>query len=273
MPVVCRPLFHAVVAVLLAALAATAAPLPSAAEADRLPGIVVGITDGDTIRVKLADGTVEPVRLTGIDTPETKHPAKPVQCFGPEASARTTELMMGKAVSLELDVQQRDRYGRLLAYVWPDGSPLMLNEQLAAEGYALPLTIPPNVMYAEQFRAASATARENGLGLWAGCQGYGAAIEAADYDGTTDDQVAASGPAADQPPPTVPAPVVVPPTAAAPKPALVGDKNCNDFPSQAAAQAALRADPTDPWGLDRDRDGIACESNRAPRDTVRVPRP
>ena len=62
------------------------------------------------------------------------------------------------------------------------------------------------------------------------------------------------------------------PQAPASKPALTGDKNCSDFPSQAAAQEALRAKPSDPWGLDRDRDGIACESNRAPRDMRPVPR-
>jgi hypothetical protein len=55
------------------------------------------------------------------------------------------------------------------------------------------------------------------------------------------------------------------------KPAT-GDKNCSDFPSQAEAQAALRADPSDPWGLDRDRNGIACEGNRAPNDLLPVPR-
>jgi micrococcal nuclease len=233
--------------------------------------------DGDHVRVQLDAGPIITVRLTGIDTPETKHPSKPVQCFGPEATARTTELALGKAVGLELDVQQRDRYGRLLAYVWPDGSMLMLNEQLAAEGYALPLTIPPNVKYAEQFRAASASARESGLGLWADCQADGGVTEAEDYDATTDDSSsvppappAAAPPAAPAPPP---APAAVPLPAPAPKPATVFvDKDCKDFPSQAAAQAELRADPTDPHGLDADRDGIACESNRAPRDTVPVPR-
>ena len=139
-------------------------------QAPRIPATVASITDGDTITVALRSEGRERVRLTGIDTPETKHPSKPVQCFGPEASARTTELALGKPVELELDAQKRDEYGRLLAYVWlPDGR--MLNLQLAAEGYALPLTIPPNVAYAEQFAAAAASAREQQTGLWADCGG------------------------------------------------------------------------------------------------------
>jgi len=95
------------------------------------------------------------------------------------------------------------------------------------------------------------------------------AVSAQDYQNATD------APVADDPPPVgtqaaPPSPTAT--TAPAPKPALTGDKNCSDFPSQAAAQAALRSDPSDSWGLDRDRDGIACESNRAPTDLVRVPR-
>ena len=150
-------------ALLLALSAVPAAPV-ARAQADHLPGTVVSIADGDTIVVELADGARERVRLIGLDAPETKHPSKPVQCFGPEATARTTELALGKAVGLELDVQQRDQFGRMLAYVWPEGSMLMLNEQLAAEGYALPLTVAPNVRYAEHFRAAAAVALGNGRG-------------------------------------------------------------------------------------------------------------
>ncbi len=177
-------------------------------------------------------------------------------------------------MALEFDVQQRDRYGRMLAYVWPEGSMLMLNEQLAAEGYALPLTIAPIVRYAEQFRAASAVARENGLGLWSGCSADGAPTEAAEYDGTTEDQIA-EAPAA----PAAPASQAAPP-APAPKPAApvakpsaaFVDLDCKDFPSQAAAQAELRHDPSDPHGLDADKDGIACERNPLPRDLEPVVR-
>jgi len=77
-------------------------------------------------------------------------------------------------------------------------------------------------------------------------------------------------PPAGQGPP--PAPVNPPPAVTTAPAVTAGDKNCSDFPSQAAAQAELRARPSDPYGLDRDKDGIACESNRAPKDLVKVPR-
>ena len=106
---------------------------PAAAQSERIPTVIVGIVDGDTIVADI-DGRWTSVRLIGIDTPETRHPRLRVQCFGREASARTRELALGKPAELEMDVQQRDRYRRLLAYVWIDGE--MLNWRLAAEGYA-----------------------------------------------------------------------------------------------------------------------------------------
>src|SRR3954447_27066637 len=130
---------------LLVALLVLALWPGAAAAQDRIPATVTGVVGGNTNIVQLDDGQVVTVRLTGIDTPETQHPTKPVQCFGAEASAKTVELLpIGASVGLEHDVQERDRYGRMLAYVWPDGNMLMLNEQLVAEGYALALTIPPN---------------------------------------------------------------------------------------------------------------------------------
>ncbi len=144
------------------------APATAATQLERISAQVVGVTDADTIRVRMPDGSAEQVRLVGIDSPETRHPSKPVQCFGREASARTSELAMGKTAELELDVEHRDRYGRLLAYVWIDQQ--MLNLQLAAEGYAVQATYPPNVRYVEEFRMAIASARDQGLGLWSACQ-------------------------------------------------------------------------------------------------------
>jgi len=132
---------------------------------------VARVVDGDTVVVHLAGGD-EPVRLVGIDTPETVKPHTPVQCFGPEASARTKALLpKGTAVRLERDVEGRDRYGRLLAYVYrlPDG--LFVNLSLAADGYARPLTITPNVAYADRFAAAVNDARRARRGLWASCPG------------------------------------------------------------------------------------------------------
>jgi micrococcal nuclease len=145
--------------------------LPAAAQV-RIPATVTRVVDGDTLWVQIDDGTPVLVRLIGIDAPETKHPSKPIQCFGGEAWTRTAGLVPhGARVELERDVQVRDRYGRMLAYVWREGSMPILNEQLVAEGYALTLTMPPNVKYAERFANAERVARKTGLGFWSACAG------------------------------------------------------------------------------------------------------
>jgi micrococcal nuclease len=140
------------------------------ASSGALTGHVVRVTDGDTIRVRLAGGgALERVRLIGIDTPETVKPDTPVQCFGRRASARTHALLDGRDVRLVRDAEERDRYGRLLAYVYrrPDG--LFINAALARGGYARQLTIAPNVRFADRFRALVAEAREHRRGLWKSC--------------------------------------------------------------------------------------------------------
>ncbi len=81
------------------------------------PYRVVQVLDGDTIIVRRAGGSDETIRLLGVDTPETHHPRKPVQCYGPEASAYTTRRLFGQVVRLEDDVERHDIYGRRLAYV------------------------------------------------------------------------------------------------------------------------------------------------------------
>ena len=84
---------------------------------------VVEVVDGDTVVATLSDrGVDEVVRLLGVDTPETKHPDRPVECFGPEAEAFTRERFLGSEVELVFDVEHRDVYGRLLAYVAMDGA-------------------------------------------------------------------------------------------------------------------------------------------------------
>ncbi len=126
--------------------------------------------DGDTIRVILADGSAETIRFIGIDTPETKKPGSPIGCFGPEASHFTAALIpVGTPLALELDVEQRDRYGRLLAYVRRASDGLFINEALANYGYAMVLTYPPNVAYTDRFVDAVAQARDQGRGLWVKC--------------------------------------------------------------------------------------------------------
>ena len=127
---------------------------------------VVSVVDGDTIKVRMS-GRVESVRLIGIDAPETNAPGRPVQCFGPEASAKAKELLAGKAVRLEYDESQdrRDRYDRLLAYAWVDD--VLYNEWVIRHGYAREFTYRAPYRYQANFHAAQAEARAAGRGLWA----------------------------------------------------------------------------------------------------------
>ena len=129
---------------------------------------VVRVVDGDTIRVRL-DGRTERVRYIGVDTPESVKPGSPVQCYAKRAAAANAALVAGRSVRLVGDVERRDRYGRLLAYVYrePDGA--FINAQLVRDGYARTLTIAPNVAHAHQFAQLARTARQSGRGLWSAC--------------------------------------------------------------------------------------------------------
>ena len=131
--------------------------------------------DGDTIAVTLNDDAngspgVENVRLIGIDTPETKRPDTPIECFGKKASAATASLIPpGTPVRLERDVEERDRYGRLLAYVFRANDGLFINHELVRTGFAAAYTYPPNVAYSDTFREAAEVAQAVGVGLWGEC--------------------------------------------------------------------------------------------------------
>ncbi|KXK11117.1 MAG: Thermonuclease precursor [Microgenomates bacterium OLB23] len=128
---------------------------------------VTKVIDGDTIEIEF-DGTKDTVRLLGIDTPETKDPRKPVQCFGKEASAKTSELLLGALVRLESDQSQsnRDAYKRLLRYVFKEDG-LFINKYLVEEGYAYEYTYKSNPgKYQEDFIEAQNMARERKKGLW-----------------------------------------------------------------------------------------------------------
>jgi micrococcal nuclease len=127
---------------------------------------VIRVIDGDTIEVEI-EGQTFTVRYIGVDTPETVAPGQPVECFGPQASARNKELVVGRTVELEKDVSETDRYGRLLRYVYVDGR--MVNELLVAEGFAQVSTYPPDVKYVDRFLEAQRRAREQALGLWGAC--------------------------------------------------------------------------------------------------------
>jgi len=126
--------------------------------------VVTRNTDGDTLWLS----GIGKVRLIGVDTPEV---FGKTECFGHEASAFAERLLPpGTHVRYRLGVDPRDRYGRALAYVYlRDGR--MFNELLAERGYATPMTIAPNVDYADRFVAAARNAREAGRGLWSACSG------------------------------------------------------------------------------------------------------
>lgn len=123
----------------------------------------IRVIDGDTIVVDY-HGKLEKVRLIGVDTPETVHPNKPVEYFGKEASNFTRSLVAGKRVTLEFDWQRRDKYNRLLAYVYFDDGTL-LNKKIIKEGYGHAYTRFP-FKYMDDFRAAEREAQRAGKGLW-----------------------------------------------------------------------------------------------------------
>lgn len=152
------PIGLALAALCVVALTRAAAEKPELTSAT---AVVRRVVDGDT--AVLADG--ERVRYIGLDTPELHHPRKPVQYYAREAAEFNRRLVEGKSVRLEFDVQRRDRYGRLLAYLFlEDGT--FVNGELLRQGYAQLLTIPPNVKYADRFVELQREARQAKRGLW-----------------------------------------------------------------------------------------------------------
>ena len=133
------------------------------ASAGTFEGTVVRIVDGDTIHVRI-DNRIEKVRYIGVNTPEVHHPPKGEEPGGREAAEVNRSLVDARHVRLETDVQTRDRYGRLLAYVWVGD--VMVNAELVRQGYAQVMTVPPNVRHQELFLKLQREAREAGRGLW-----------------------------------------------------------------------------------------------------------
>jgi len=193
---------------------------------------VIKVIDGDTI--KLENGEV--VRYIGIDAPETVHPSKPVQCFGEESSNKNKELVEGKMVRLEKDITDRDKYGRLLRYVWIGD--LFVNDYLVRQGYAYVCTYPPDVKYSKQFVQAQQEARKNNRGLWVACLGQK----------------------------TIEKKPSLPTEPTLPKGEIICSHNvynCSDFSTQAEAQSVFEycgGVANDIHRLDADKDGLACES-------------
>jgi micrococcal nuclease len=135
---------------------------------------VTHVSDGDTITVKDSKGESFKVRYIGMDTPESVKPNTPVQCFALKASDYNKSLVNGKKVKMEKDVEDKDRYDRLLRYIYIDADndgkyDEMVNDKLVKEGYAKVATFPPNIKYVEKFLASQKSAQENNLGLWKDC--------------------------------------------------------------------------------------------------------
>lgn len=231
-----------VVVLLVVALA------PGAAVALTLQGAVTSVVDGDTIKVK-SKGFETTVRLVGIDTPETRHPSKPVQCFGPAASSRTKALLpAGQRVRLVTDDTQdtRDRYGRLLAYVYRAGKAGSVNLALVRTGYAKVYIYGGNpFIHADAFRRAESRARSAKRGLWGPpCNG----------------NTTKADPSTVKPPPPPPASPTPPPAGGNCDPNYTGcvppyppDVDCADI------NGPVQVVGSDPHRLDGDGDGVACE--------------
>lgn len=141
-------------------------PSPSATTEPAPDGLtrVTKVVDGDTIEI---EGGAH-VRYIGVNTPETVHPTKPVECFGKEASDYNKTLLEGGLIRLERDISDTDKYGRLLRYIYlPDGT--FVNLKMVTGGYAYADTYPPDIAHAKEFVTAQSAARASRQGLWASC--------------------------------------------------------------------------------------------------------
>jgi len=125
---------------------------------------VTKVVDGDTLQVMI-DGKKETIRLLLVDTPETVHPSKPVQPFGPEASDFLKEKVNGEEVQIELGIGERDKYGRLLAYVYHHNQ--MINKLLLEKGLArVAYVFEPNTKYVDEFYDIQKQAQQKEIGIW-----------------------------------------------------------------------------------------------------------
>lgn len=130
---------------------------------------VAEVIDGDTLVIDFG-AVSEPVRLIGVDTPETRDPRRGPECYGAEATAFVRALLPpGTALEVTRDAEARDTYGRLLAYVTRAEDGLFVNLALLEGGFAETLSIRPNTTHAAEFSAAARAARAAGRGLWDVC--------------------------------------------------------------------------------------------------------
>lgn len=217
----------------------TAVPLAN----KRIPAKVVRVVDGDTMKVSFTEGgkvKEETIRLLLVDTPESVDPEKPVQPFALDASKYAKTMLTGKDVQLELDVSERDKYGRLLCYLYIGDK--MFNELLLENGYARVAYIyPPNVKYVDQFREIQKTAQQKGVNIWS-VENY------AQEDGYREGVVKGSA-----------APSATPkPTATSQPKSSVTYNSCKEA-NAAGAYNIKRGEPGYSSKLDGDNDGVACE--------------
>jgi micrococcal nuclease len=201
---------------------------------------VVSVVDGDTIDVNI-EGQEERIRLIGVGAPEVYGGE---ECFGRAASDFTKSVVQpGTPVTLEKDVSERDRYGRLLRYGYLlDGR--MFNEVLVAEGYAQVATFPPDVKHTDRFLEAQRRAREAGSGLWSKCIG-GLTLTPSSVPTSKPTPVMTSEPSGNCDP-AYPDVCIKPPPP---------DLDCEDIEHQ-----GFKVLPPDPHRFDSNGDGIGCES-------------
>ncbi len=156
--------------VLALALVAAVSSCAGADDVDDGAATVVEIVDGDTLVARFGSRT-ETIRLIGIDTPETVHPDRPVECFGPEASAFLAEVIPpGTEIRVRRDVVARDHFDRLLGYVYRARDDLFVNGEVVAQGFGRPLSIEPNDTYAIEFVRVAHEAQQANRGVWAACR-------------------------------------------------------------------------------------------------------
>ena len=132
----------------------------------RIEAYVVEVVDGDTARMRIA-GREQSVRYIGIDTPESVIPGEAPECFGKRAAALNRELVEGEEATLVLGAERRDRYDRLLAYVY--AGDLFVNAEIVRRGFARTLAIAPNTDFADRFARLQQAAANAGRGLWGRC--------------------------------------------------------------------------------------------------------
>jgi micrococcal nuclease len=223
--------------------------IPDDAEAATVRAIV----DGDTIRITLEDGTRDTVRLIGIDAPEPKDPNHLLRCYADESTDRIAKLLpIGREIWLEPDVSDRDRYDRLLRYVWVEekgGDEYLVNTAMVRDGFALATPYPPDTVRSGQFERAQERASDAERGLWSACPDLVASLTPTAAENPAEVPVAAA--------PTQPASIATcdPSYPTLCLPIGSGDLDCGDITAR-----LFPVSQPDPHRFDGDYDGIGCES-------------